>query len=123
MKKFLASFFIAVLVVGGFAIYDFIFDRAPPHRFDVNLDEPARSVMLTLGNSDGNQTTQMIGKDKRFHDSRDIADSSGKILVIFKDGTSLKCSVDYVTNGEIEPHKVSISNRQCPEIGSHVQNY
>ena len=68
---------LAVLAAMAWLAYDFVLDRAPPHRFVVSLDEPARSARLTLGNSEGDETTPMTGGPTDFKASRFIGDSSG----------------------------------------------
>lgn len=111
---------LCVLGLGAWA-YQYWSNRAPPHRFVVTLDEPARSVWLTLGNSEGNETTSMDGGPTEFSGSRDISDSAGSIGIEWQDGSRTDCSIDYITNGEREPHEVVVKDRSCPEIGSHVQ--
>jgi hypothetical protein len=111
-----------LLLAGAWLAYDFVYDRAPPHRFVVRLDEPANSAQLTLGNSEGDVTSAMSGGPSEFKGSRNIADSAGSIRVEWADGSATKCQISYITNGEREPHDVVIRDRSCPEIGSHVQH-
>ena len=118
-----ASIFLAALLLlaGGWMMYDFITDRAPPHRFVLKLDEPAKLARLTLGNSEGDETTSMRGGPVEFTASRTIGDAHGAIRVEWPDGSATECVIGYITNGETEPHLVEITARNCPEIGAHVQ--
>ena len=52
MKRALIIPVALLLLAGGWIAYEFIADRAPPHRFVVRLDEPAKLARLTLGNSE-----------------------------------------------------------------------
>jgi hypothetical protein len=109
------------MLVSGWFAYGFVFDRAPPHRFEVTLGEPANAVFLILGNSEGDVSTMMEGGPTDFSGSRFIADASGVIRIMWPDGSNTECMVSYITNGETEPHSVVVKDRLCPEIGSHVQ--
>ena len=120
MRKTIKVVVLSILAIAGWFAYDFVADRAPPHRFVVKLDEQARSVSLTLGNSNGDVTTAMDGGPTKFTGSQDIGDASGAIRVEWPDGSSTECIVGYITNGEREPHVVAIDDRKCPKIRSHV---
>ena len=110
-----------VFVFGaGWYLYDFIIDRAPPHRFIVKLDQDAKSAELVLGNSDGNKTTVMDGGPREFSGSRFMGDASGFIRIEWPNGSETRCLIGYITNGEREPHIVSVENRRCSEITSDV---
>lgn len=121
MKRWVAVAVAALLLIAGWSAYDLVVDRAPPHRFIVSLDEPARSAHLALGNANGMTETLMAGGPIRFTASRDIGDASGSIRIKWPDGSTTDCPVGYITNGEAEPHLVAIHKRQCAEIGAHVQ--
>ncbi len=108
------------LLGAGWYSYDFIIDRAPPHRFIVKLDQDAKSAELVLGNSDGNKTTYMNGGPREFSDARFIGDASGFIRIEWPDGSETRCFIGYITNGEREPHIASVENRRCSEIRSDV---
>ena len=41
------------------------------------------------------------------------ADDSGEIRVMLMDGKNVTCRVGYVTNGESEPHKLTIRDGHC----------
>ena len=121
MRRAISISALVTLLAVGWLAYDFVIDRAPPHRFEVTLDEPAKAARLTLGNSNGDVTTAMNGGPTEFTASRNVADSSGTIRIEWLDGSATECIVGYVTNGETEPHVVTVDSRRCPEVGGHVQ--
>ena len=120
MKRILAVVALVCALGIAWLLFSFIFNRAPPHQFIVTLDEDARSVELTLGNSDGRKGTLMNGGPRQYSDSRDIADASGYIRVIWWDNSETRCLIGYITTGEREPHVVKIEKRNCPKISSNV---
>ena len=91
------------------------FVTAPPHRFEVELDEPALAASLTLNG----ETMEMEGGPRRFRASRDVSDASGEIRIRFVGGESVRCRIGYITNGEREPHLIDIRSRKCPR--THAQ--
>ena len=118
MRRLLALVVLIAMLAIGLYAYDFVF---PPHRFEVTLDEPAERVLLSLGDSNGDEITMMDGGPTDFTGSRNIGDASGTIRVEWLDGSATECTVGYITNSEREPHLVPVENRRCPEIGAHVQ--
>ena len=120
MKRILAA--VALISALGIVwhLFDFVFNRAPPHHFMVKLDEDARSVELALGNSERRRVALMTGGPREYSDSRNIGDASGYIRVIWRDNSETRCLIGYITNGEREPHTVTIKKRNCPKISSNV---
>jgi hypothetical protein len=85
------------------------FATAPPHRFELELDQAALGASLTLNG----ETIRMQGGPTSFRGSRDLADASGEIQVRFADGEIVHCPIGYVTNGEREPHAFQVFARKC----------
>ena len=46
----------------------------------------------------------------------DVADSSGEIRVRLTSGQQVVCPISYITNGESEPHNVTIKGGRCRGI-------
>ena len=105
---------LAALAVAFWAWLDFVI--APPHRFELELDEPALTASLTLNG----ETTDMEDGPSSFRASRDVSDASGEIRVRYVDGEILRCRIGYITNGEREPHLVDIRSRKCPTIHAQI---
>ena len=115
-KIILPILFLAVLAWSAWLAFDFVVDRAPPHRFVVTADRQIQSAQLTLNG--GSMAMQVDGKTAR--GSMRLADASGKIAVQFVDGSTTDCPIGYVTNGELEPHRIRVLGGSCvvppPEV-------
>ncbi|HMS21166.1 hypothetical protein [uncultured Sphingorhabdus sp.] len=120
MKPRIFALALVSAAIAGWLVFDFVSDRAPPHRFLVRLDEDASKVELALGNADGNDVIVMKGGPRHYFASPHISDASGHIRIVWANKTETNCVIGYITNGEREPHVVSVIKRVCPPIGSNV---
>lgn len=100
---------LGLLAVLGWLAYDFVFDRAPPHRFVVNADRAIRSAQLTLNG----KSKAMVLDGKSASASMMLSDASGEIAIAFADGTTSKCRIGYITNSEMEPHEIVVEGGKC----------
>jgi hypothetical protein len=100
---------LGLLALLGWLVYDFVFDRAPPHRFVVTVDREIRSAQLTLNG----ESKAMDVSGKTATGSMRFSDASGKIVIAFVDGTRTECVIGYITNGELEPHEIQAVNGNC----------
>lgn len=109
MKTAAKTAVLGLLAVLGWLVYDFVFDRAPAHRFVLNADREIRSAHLTLNGK--SKTMVIYGKSASA--SMMLSDASGEIAIAFADGTTSKCRIGYITNGEIEPHQIEVIEGKC----------
>jgi hypothetical protein len=84
---------------------------APPHRFEIYSDEPIDAVNATFANS--RETDVSVVGTFRAIVVVDAADSSGTIRILTTNGRQTDCTVGYVTNGEREPHRVTVDGGKC----------
>jgi hypothetical protein len=103
-----------IAVLGLLAIlvwlaFDFVFDRAPPHRFVVNADREIRSAQLKLNG----KARTMVVYGKSASAGMMLSDASGAIMIVFADGTTTECRIGYITNGEMEPHEIVVEGGKC----------
>jgi hypothetical protein len=89
--------------------YDFVFDRAPPHRFVVIADREIRSAQLTLNSE--SKAMEISGKSASA--SMMFSDANGEIVIAFADGTTTVCRIGYITNGEREAHEIRAEDGKC----------
>jgi len=87
---------------------------APPHRFEIRSDEPMKSVQLELANS--RKTEVKVISPRHAIGEVHVSDSSGEIRVTMLDGRTIICPIGYITNGEREPHNVTISSGRCDGV-------
>jgi hypothetical protein len=84
---------------------------SPPHRFDVSSDQPMKSIEPTFTNAKA-PSVRLIDSNHA-EVVANSADDSGEILVSMADGKRVTCRIGYVTNGEQEPHRLTIRNGRC----------
>jgi hypothetical protein len=82
---------------------------APPHVFVVTTDEPAISAVMTING----QSVKLADRAGRFSGDTNIVEGSAIIIVTLRSGTQVKCTIGYFTNGEFEPHRLSVKNGKC----------
>jgi hypothetical protein len=82
---------------------------APPHIFVVKTDEPAKEAVLTING----ESIKLAEKNGQFAGDSYVSNGSGDIRVVLLSGRTAICKIDYITNGESEPHRFNVGNGQC----------
>ena len=84
---------------------------APSHRFDVRSDQPIKSIEPTFTNAKA-PSVRLIDPNHA-EVIANSADDSGEIRVNMADGKTVSCRIGYVTNGEQEPHRLTVKDGRC----------
>ena len=82
-----------------------------PHEFAISSDEPLQKVAVELQNV--RKSKVEIAEPKFATADVWTGDSSGHISVHLTSGASVECKVDYITNGDVEPHIFMIEEGKC----------
>jgi hypothetical protein len=91
----------------------FLMACSPPVMFRVEVDEPIDGGTLTLN---GNSAALIKNADGAYWAKWDGSDASGRIEIVYPDGTKAVCTVGYVTNGLLEIQNFVVTDRQCNAV-------
>ena len=84
------------------------------HRFEISSDEPLANVTGSFTNA-RNVEARVDGISTAVVTARS-GDDSGEIRVTLRSGRQVACRIGYITNGELEPHRINIENGRCGRV-------
>jgi hypothetical protein len=81
------------------------------HRFEVRSDDAIQSGIVELNG----KTARLQVRDEHLASGELAvgADADGRLVIHHKSGTTTICPIGYVTQGEQEPHQVTIERGKC----------